>query len=295
MGWRFDLGVVKSLRTLARDERIDLVHTHNYRSTLLAALALHSIPRMNTSHGQVVEASRRLRAWQALEVAVVARNRLTVACSEYVRQWLISKGVPERKVRTIHNCATAPGTEANIVPLRASVSDLVAVYCGRLAEGKGVETFIRAVAQTPNVYGLLVGDGPARGDLETLAGELHARVEFVGFATDPRPYYAASDVVVLPSRMEALPMVLIEAMAQGKPVIATNVGGIPEIIADGETGILIEYGDVRALGEALTRLKSAALRQTMGVNGLRRWRDDFTPERMALALAQAYSDALGGE
>lgn len=137
-----------------------------------------------------------------------------------------------------------------------------------------------------------MGDGPLRPALESQAAALGAPVRFVGAVREPGPYYQLADAVVLPSRMEALPMALIEAAAYGKPAIATRAGGIPEVALDGESGILIDYGDIQALRQAIEALRNPDVRTRLGNGARARWNACFTLERMADGLAQAYRDAL---
>ena len=124
---------------------------------------------------------------------------------------------------------------------------------GRLAEVKQQGVLIRAFAQVlpafPAARLLLVGDGPLRAELEGLAGSLGlgGAVLFAGYQSNPERYLAAMDVFVLPSRAEAMPLVIPEAWAAGRPVVASRVGGIPELIADGKTGLLVAPGDVDGL------------------------------------------------
>ena len=128
---------------------------------------------------------------------------------------------------------------------------------GRLAEVKQQGVLIRAFARIipafPTARLVLVGDGPLRAELEGLARSLGlgGAVLFAGYQPNPERYLAAMDVFVLPSRAEAMPLVIPEAWAAGRPVVASRVGGIPELIEDGKTGLLVEPGDVDGLAARL--------------------------------------------
>jgi glycogen synthase len=139
------------------------------------------------------------------------------------------------------------------------------LFVGRLAEQKGVRTLL-AAARLVDAHVVLVGDGPERKRLEQRAPE---RVHFVGFVPHEQipAILANGDVLVLPSRYEELGAVLVEALWAGLPVVASRVGGVPEIVRDGETGILVPPGDPRALAAALNRvLGDEALAQRLRAN-----------------------------
>jgi len=132
------------------------------------------------------------------------------------------------------------------------------VYIGSLSGEKNVDAAITAVAGIPAMRLLVVGDGPDRSELEALASRAApGRVQFTGSLEDPGQALAAADVLVLPSRTEGIPAVLIEAAFSEVPIVATAVGGVGEIVVDGETGRLVPPGNPAALGSALTSTISA--------------------------------------
>jgi glycosyltransferase involved in cell wall biosynthesis len=294
MAHAFDVAILPQLRRFVAERGIRLVHTHNYRGTLLARLARLAVPVINTCHGAAAERSPRVKAWQWAELRAMRRNRLTIACSDHVRRWLDSRGLDDGRVRTIRN-GYAPPSEVNPVP-RADAgvyeSDLLIFYAGRLCDGKGVEHLVEAVSGLAGMTALVAGDGPLGVDLERQAQATGASVRFLGRIADAGPFYRLADVVVLPSRMEALPMTLIEAAAFGRPSIATRVGGVPEVVEDGGSGLLVSYGDVNGLRGALEQMRDAGMRESMGRRARQIWEERFTPERFARDLSEAYSEAL---
>lgn len=296
MAWNFDPRVVKTFRRFLAREEIDLIHAQGYRATLISLFGAGSIPVMTTCHGMAVAPALRTRLWEWARLRAMRRHPLTIACSDFVRGWLLDKGFPEDRVRTIYNCyapsGKAPGNGATRESLGIEEASLVALYVGRLVAGKGLDTLFRALAGRPGIAPVVVGDGPLREALEKEADALGVKACFVGGTQDPTPFYALADVVVLPSKMEALPMTLIEAAAHGRPAVATRVGGIPEVVRDGKSGILVAPGAVEELGEALARLKEPELRARLGAEAKEVWCDAFTPERMAGELGQAYRDVL---
>ena len=154
---------------------------------------------------------------------------------------------------------------------RGGPNVLHAVHIGRLEPGKRVDAAIRALpALTSEIVLHLIGDGPERFNLESLARTIGVadRVVFHGVRRDVPSILPAMDVLVMPSESEGLPLVILEAMACGVTVIASRVGGIPEIVHDGRTGLLIPPGDAQALAVALARLHDdPALRGQLALGG----------------------------
>ena len=161
---------------------------------------------------------------------------------------VIPTGVPARLFEPADTKARAHARRALSVGGRG----IVVLYIGSLSGEKNVDAAISAVASIPDAELLLVGDGPDRARLEALARSAASdRIRFLGARDRPREELAAADVLVLPSRTEGIPAVLIEAAFSGLPVVASAVGGIPEIVEDGRTGLLVPPGDVAALARAL--------------------------------------------
>ena len=304
MRGRFDPRVVSRLRGLAREQRIDLVHTHNYRATLLAAAALPHLPLVVTCHGLLGPgAPKGPRCWQALELRCMRHARAVIACSGHVRADLLARGLDGERVHVVHNgVAGPPALDCDRAALRAALGihqdGPVVLFAGRIVPGKGVDVLLEACAQRREWCCVAAGDGPARGAMEAHARRLKLEVSFVGMRKDMTPWYLAADVVALPSRSEAFPMVLLEAAAHGLPVIATNVGGVPEIVIDGETGVLLPdpsaSDTVEDLVAALDLLRKPKTRGEMGRRARTRWEREFTPERMAQSTSEIYSAAFGG-
>ena len=168
---------------------------------------------------------------------------------------------------------------------------------------KGHEYLIQAVSQVrqafPTIRCLIVGEGdPAyAAELRALAGSLglHEQIIFTGFQDSVYPYLESMDVFVLPSVMEGFGIVLLEAMAMGKPIVASCVGGIPEVVDDGVTGLLVPPRDSSAMADAVIRLlRNRQMRQEMGDAGIRRVRSQFSVEQMSRTLQELYRSLLSG-
>jgi glycosyltransferase involved in cell wall biosynthesis len=173
---------------------------------------------------------------------------------------------------------------------------------GRLDPVKGYDSLIqvvaRLVAEFPNVILALAGSGPDRERLNRIAREsgIESRVRFLGFHADVRPVYQAFDVFAMPSLSEALPYAVLEAMASGLPVVGTIVGGVPEIIVPGETGLLVPPRDPNALAESLRiLLRDAGLRARMGTAGRERVMRHFHERDMVRRTMDLYRSMVEGQ
>lgn len=224
----------------------------------------------------------------AADAAIVNRVAAKViGVSNGVVAALQAKGVqPEKCVAVLNGIdphQPLPDGQAVRAQLALSEDEVVFGAVGQLVERKGLRYLLQAmatlVAQQLPVRLLLVGDGPQRAELERLAASLGIadKVLFAGFQQQPLHYTAAMDICVLVSQSEGLPRVLLEAMLLGKPVVASRVVGSQELVADGETGLLVPYADSTALAEALRKLVADhALRQRMGAAGAQRVKAHYT-------------------
>ena len=296
MSCKFDVRVLGAFRNFISDQHIDLIHAHSYRSTLVPDFASVEVPVITTSHGMAVEPTLSTSFWQWVMLRSMRKQRLNIACSDYVRDWLISKGLDGNRVRTVHNCYSLPqSVEAN-VELRRELGipddDTIVLYMGRLVPGKGVEVLIESLRDLTGLSLVVAGEGPLCEDLQKQSDEAGVSVYFVGRTDSPSLYYKLADVVVLPSQMEALPIVLIEAAAYGKSAIATREGGMPEVVRDGESGILVTYGDISELRNALEKCMDPEIRNRMGQCAKEIWQENFTAERMASDLSQIYREVV---
>lgn len=295
MASTFDLRVLRRLRTLVREHHIDAVHTHAYRANVIAAAARLPVPVMTTSHGLAVKPSMRLNFWQTLHLREMRQLPAVIACSKFVYKTLASRGVSKDVLRVVHNGCPSPVEPEKRI--RRGTYDfpgdkLIALYVGRLAPGKNVELFLEALSKRDDYYGVIAGDGPLFKDLANQAAA-NLSCSFVGAVADPSPYYHLADVVVLPTEMEALPMSLIEAAAHGKPVIATNVGGVPEVVLDGVTGILVDgVDDLDGWVDALGRLSDRGMRSRLGCAARARHGEAFSLDSLRFGLAAVYEEVM---
>jgi glycosyltransferase involved in cell wall biosynthesis len=221
------------------------------------------------------ELLKRHRSW------VVRQANKVIVPSQYLANWVVKWGVPTEKIAVIYNAVEIPDkVEPLSIPLKTPVK---AVTVGRLIPLKQVDRLIEALREIPELGLVVVGDGPERPRLERIAQELgvSGRVYFAGQRSkkETLSLMAACDLFVLNSTYEGLPHTVLEAMALGLPVIATAVGGTPEVVRDGETGVLVleQNGVIKAL---LTLARDPAFRRRLG-EAARQWISDrFGMENM---------------
>jgi glycosyltransferase involved in cell wall biosynthesis len=258
----------RAARSAARDA--DLIHAHWLPSGVAAVAAQK--PYVLQLWGTDVELARRM---PALAGPVVARARLVICASSALAGSARELGA--REVRVIPSGVDIPPD-----PGEPEAEPPHVLYVGRLSPEKGIKELVEAADGIPLV---VVGDGPLRDEVPDALG-------FVPNA-ELGPYYRAASVVAVPSRREGYGVVCAEAMAHGKPVVASAVGGLLDLVAHGETGLLVPPGDTAGLREALHwLLGDRDLRRRMGAAGRERARERLSWERATAETLRAYEDAL---
>lgn len=225
--------------------------------------------------------------------AVGGRGTSAIATfSGATRDMLLATPLPARKVHRIPCGIAVPADPPSRAEARRALGiradEVVVGSLGRLVAHKGFDVLLDAMDCDELADTLLViaGDGPLRSDLEARAVGT-ARVRFLGHVEDERLLYAAIDVFALPSRLEGFGLVYVEAAMHGVPSVATRVGGIPDAVIDGHTGVLVEVDDVRAVRAALVRLRSDPdLRRSLGERARCRARTDLDE----VTMARRYND-----
>ena len=265
----FMLGVLLSL--FRRRKQYDILHAHlAFAPALVGAmlarlLGKRAIVKFGTSgtHGEIAISQRKLRG--RVRLALLRRwTDMSIVLDKGMEQELIAAGFPaERVLRMDNGIDEKPFSD---LPRVVAKQDLkvegrtVILYTGRLIALKMLPTLLQALYQAvqscPQLYLLIVGQGPERTALEQQVRQLGLsnHVNFVGNVQNVRPYLAAADIFVLPSSTEGISNALLEAMAAGLACIASAVGGLPEMLDDGACGILVEPGNVEQLSETLIRL-----------------------------------------
>ena len=208
--------------------------------------------------------------------------------------------IPTHKLQVIHNgipIGQFSGHSERTVraQLNAGTERPIILTPARLVEQKGHRYLLQAMTRLPSAVLVLAGDGPERWRLEAQTQQLglDGRVRFLGHRDDAGSLLAAADLVVLPSLFEGLPLSIVEAMAAGKPVVTTSVGGIPEAIIDGESGLLVPAADPDALANAIGQvLRDPALAQRLATRARERAAAEFSLEGMVAAVTGVYDEVL---
>jgi glycosyltransferase involved in cell wall biosynthesis len=280
-------GLLLRLASLFRKRRFDVVHTHDDKPLLYALPAawLSRVPRrIHTHHHGAVPYIGR-RQLKLLAAASKLADRF-VCVSHDSAKYMVSQGVPASRVQTLWN-----GIDLERFAPRGPDPIGPVVTVARLSPEKDVENLLRAVALADKLRAEIAGDGPCRDALHTLAQELGIvdRVRFLGEVHDVAALLARARLFALPSRTEGISLTILEAMARGLPVVTTRVGGNPEVVVEGETGLLVPPLDPAALAAALRRVwEDTALGQSLGDAGRRRVEAHFDIRRMVAAYEALY-------
>lgn len=301
------LSSVQWLRRKLEQEQVSILHAHDYKTDLIAALAAWGIEGKRLALIATVrhtEPGLQMALFQAMDSLVLHRfDRLTVpswGALQELKRWPRLR----RRAQVIHHAAgpevdVSAGPRLRTPELPARESGPVILIVGRLQAVKGHRLFLESarkiLAKKLDAKFWILGDGELRGELEVLTEELGltAAVSFLGYRNDASHVMALSDIVVCASSYEAFPRAVLEAFALARPVVATSVGGIPEAVVDGETGLLVPTGDSCAMAAAVLRLlDNPELARRLAVAGQKLARRTYTVEVQASALAALYREAL---
>jgi glycosyltransferase involved in cell wall biosynthesis len=290
-----------------RDE-IEILHAHNFKDNILGILATlgrGGCRRVRTVHGR----------GEPFTGLAAARMRLYRGVDHLFNRWLVDRilavsldlgselawSYGARRVLCVHNGldldrvrVTRPAAELRR-ELNLGAQDFVIGTMGRLVPVKGLEAFLKAARlirdRREHVKFLIVGDGPLKETLQALVRHLglESDVLFLGHRNDGYDVLAMMDVLVLPSLSEGIPIVLLEALALARPVVATRVGGIPEVIEDGISGRLVEAGREEDLADAcMALMDDHGVAKRLALAGQRRVREQFSVRSMAENVASVY-------
>jgi glycosyltransferase involved in cell wall biosynthesis len=284
------LGRVWRLSRLLREWQIDVVHTHNVAPFIYAAPAarLAGVDRViHSRHGPLARSGR---AGQTAFRWTSGLAHRIVCVSNHTAQVAEEEGIARRRLCTIWN-----GIDLSRFAYLGPKAQGPVVTVARLAPEKDIETLVRAVAiarrSEPSLRLEVAGDGECRPALQQLAVELGVgdHVLFRGEDRDIPQLLARSSVFVLPSLAEGISLTLLEAMARGLPVVATRVGGNPEVIVDGESGLLVEVRAAEDLARAILKVyTNADASQQMGLTARRRVEQHFDVRRMVADYEALY-------
>jgi glycosyltransferase involved in cell wall biosynthesis len=294
-----DISVPNRIRELARRTKADVVHAHGYKADLYVYLALRDsgVPLVSTCHNWLKQ-NLTVSFYGVLDRFVLRNYAAVVSVSDEVTERLLHAGVPKSIIFKIGNgidLRQFDGARPTLRETVASEHSLLIGWVGRLSHEKGADIFLRAAAQVlkelQNVKFFLVGDGPEHDNLKSLANQLGIRdsVSFLGRREDMPSVYASFDIAVSSSRQEGLPMAILEGMASSLPWIATNIGDVPTVILNHQTGLLVPPEDTEILSSALIELaRDANQRRRLGIAARKLVKEQFSAERMATDYLRVY-------
>ncbi|MCB9411276.1 MAG: glycosyltransferase [Actinobacteria bacterium] len=304
-----DLSDVRKLKSFLNSRKYTVVHTHTSKGGLvgrLAAWSAHVPVVVHTVHGFAIHEGSSLaatRAYASLETIAATRCHRVVTVSEFHRDWAIRLGIAAAdKIVAIPNGidprrVAYPGTKAEArSELGLNQATPLVVNAGRLAPQKGLSDLLAAMTEVNARTGarlILAGDGPMREQLEEEARALgiSEAVDFLGFRSDVGRLLRASDVVVLPSIREGLSIALLEAMAAGKPIVATAIGSNIEVTGDGTCADLVEVNAIGQIAEATVGLlRDAERAEELGALALARFNSSYQEETMLRAYMELYRE-----
>jgi glycosyltransferase involved in cell wall biosynthesis len=300
---QIDRAAITSIRELAARTGADVVHAHGYKADIYVYFALRGskIPCVSTCHTWY-DNDLLAFIYGVVDRFVLRKYARVVAVSDEVKQRLLKGGVREEKIQMVRNGIdlrpfdnAAPSLREGLTSDRTLLVGLV----GRLAWEKGIDIFLRAAARVlvefPGAKFIVVGEGPDKDRLERLIDDLKIRdsVSMLGRRVDMPSVYASLDVMVSSSRQEGLPMAILEGMASGLPLVATDVGEVPTVVLAGRTGVLVPADDENLLAAGIVELlRDSAKRTRLGEAGRQLVEDEFSAGRMTTDYLRVYAEAI---
>lgn len=301
----YDIMAARRLAQFITREKIEVLHSHSMLTNIVSRVAgrLARVPvSVSTEHltmelgrgGRSGEIIERLKAryYRILDNYTSRYNQQVIAVSNAVRDDLVEQGIPTSRITVIQNGINIPDINPTArdrirLDLGIKPGETVIGAVGRLSPQKDYPTLLRAFKEVesscPEAILLIAGDGYLRDNLEKLTDELgiRERVKFLGYRSNVLEVVSSFDIYALSSLWEGLPLAVLEAMAMGKPVVATSVPGTQEAVNEGETGFLVPLKDNQALSQGIIKLVCNQKKiKLMGDAGRRRWNDCFSLTRV---------------
>lgn len=303
--WQFDPRTALLIREFTKNEQVDIVHSHGYKSNFYALVATSRLtPKIATNHNWLTD-NWRLKIYCLLDSMWIRRFDHIVAVSDKIKDEMINKGVPPGRISVIDNGIDLERFEgqrnAETVKkdLGINEGDVVIGTIGNLNREKGHVYLLEAAKEVVQKYDsvkfLLIGDGELRQMLEKKVKNvgLDKHVIFTGIRNDIPELLSLLDIFVLASIREGLPMALLEAMASKTPVVASKVGGIPGLIEDRVSGILVEPKDIKGIAHGIMYLiKNPAKANILKKNALERIVNGYSSDTMCERYLSTYLQAI---
>ena len=300
--YKYDLRGIIKLITIIKKGKYDIVHVHLFPADIFSALASLFLPKDVVwifSEHNVFNRRRSFKIFKILDSFTYSRYLKVICVSKQVESALFG-WVPSIKGKTkvIPNAVPVSGS---LETRNCKIYDIL--FVGRLTQAKGIDVLLRAIKILKNKYSkklkiAIVGEGSLRENLNNLAVEfgVNGEVEFLGIRKDIDDLMVSSKIFVLPSRWEGLPMVVLEAMSRGMSIIATTVGGIPEVIESGKEGILISPENPKALAQAINDLlENEELQKKLRQAAYKKVREKYSIEAYSAIMLDFYSSLVNNE
>jgi glycosyltransferase involved in cell wall biosynthesis len=309
--FRFDLRVIPGLREAIERRAPDIVLTHHVKSHFLMKMSrLWQKYAWVAFHHGYTKTNFREHLYNRMDrLSLPTANRVITVCDAFARE-LAGAGVARERINVQHNSirpekmASAKEAQAIRAKFGIAESEPVVVAIGRLSSEKAHIDLLNAFRHLQsnnselNAKLVIVGDGPERERLEAAARSLGIteRVHFAGQISDVKPYYAAADLLALPSHSEGSPYVLLEAMAAGLAIVATAVGGVPEMVEDEVSALLVPPRDPQKMAAAIARiLKDEELARKLTASAAALIATRYSPENYVRSLVEIYRELLTPE
>lgn len=306
--FRFDTRVIHELKKVVERVQPNVIQSHNVKSHFLMRLSglWREIPWIAFRHGYTTT-DWKMRAYNQLDRWSLRKAHRVVTMNRIFAHQLTQTGATVEGMRILHNAVDVEGflkvSDSEAARLKSKLSigeeERVIIAIGRLSLEKGHFDLIKAFARLVQAQATLqtklviVGEGPERERLEQEIDALQIKehVRFAGQVSDVKPFYAIADVMVLPSHSEGSPNVLLEAMAAQVPVVATAVGGVPEIATHRENALLVEARNIEALTQAISLLlNDRELAQSLAANGQEQVLRNHSPQSRLRSLLEIYGE-----
>ena len=304
---KFSLATITSISDFMKNQHIDIVHSHGYKSNFysqMARLSANKVRAVATNHNWITN-SLSEKLYRFIDLLVLKRYSRIVAVSEDLVKSMSAAGICPDQIRLIMNGISLanPPNATKSSEIRSKFGILngcyvigcVASLIPVKAHADLLNAFSRLVKTIPDSMLLLIGDGPLHGDLKLMVQNLdfHDKVKFLGYRTDARELYPAFDLFALVSYSEGLPMAMLEAMAAALPIVASAVGSIPQVICPMKNGILIKPGDIDGIANSFIKLaQDPELRKSLGQNARSEVVTKYSVSRMARDYEQLYEKVL---
>lgn len=295
--------LIWQLKKLLMENSVQLLVTHGYKPNIIGYFAakLLGIPMIVYSHGWTGESSK-IRFYEHLDRQIMKLAHNIIAVSEGHKRQIVDAGISDDRITVIHNAVSVP-KQIKHGELRSRLSlpenATVVVSAGRLSPEKNYSGLIKAATpilkERDSVFFVVYGEGVLRAELERQIVQAGIQHRFIlpGFIADVQSMLADADIFVSPSHTEGLPVAVLEAAGAGLPVVATAVGGTPEVVHDGFNGLLVPAEDMKALGDAIAYLlNNSDEAACMGKRGAAMVRESFDFEMHARALEALYIKAI---